>query len=99
MARATPHRQDPTSGVLANIAFVKIGATRFDLSDPYHLALTARWPAFALGVFALYGLITAAFAGLYLAAPGCVANAMCSSAPTASTAACARPMRRSSVRV
>ena len=84
MARATPHRRDPTSdSVLANIAFVKIGATRFDLSDPYHLALTARWPAFTLGVFTLYGLITAVFAGLYLAAPGCVANARAGSAADA----------------
>ena len=55
--------------------FAKIGASRFDLRDPYHLALTVRWPAFVLAVFALYGLITTLFAVLYLAQPGCVANA------------------------
>ncbi len=62
---------------------MRIGATRFDFSDPYHLALTARWPAFALTVFALYGLITAVFAALYLAQPGCVANARAGSAADA----------------
>jgi inward rectifier potassium channel len=54
--------------------FTKIGATRFDLADPYHLALTVRWPAFILGVFGLYGLITGLFGVLYMAQPGCVAN-------------------------
>jgi len=57
------------------LEFAKIGASRYDLSDPYHLALTVRWPAFVLGVFVLYGLINLIFAGLYLAHPGCIANA------------------------
>jgi inward rectifier potassium channel len=55
--------------------FFKIGADRFDLTDPYHLALTAPWVWFTLGVFALYGVINLVFAGLYLAQPGCIANA------------------------
>jgi inward rectifier potassium channel len=55
--------------------FFKIGADRFDLTDPYHLALTAPWPSFTLGVFGLYGVINLIFAALYLAQPGCVANA------------------------
>ena len=54
--------------------FFKIGADRFDLTDPYHLALTAPWPHFTLGVFAFYGVINLVFAALYLAQPGCVAN-------------------------
>jgi len=56
------------------LEFAKIGASRYDLSDPYHLALTVRWPTFVLGVFAAYGLINLIFAGLYLAEPGCIAN-------------------------
>jgi inward rectifier potassium channel len=52
----------------------KIGVARFDLSDPYHLALTVRWPTFMAGVFAMYGLTTSVFAILYLLQPGCVAN-------------------------
>ncbi len=55
--------------------FFKIGADRFDLTDPYHLALTAPWPHFTLGVFSFYGLINLVFAALYVAQPGCVANA------------------------
>ena len=55
--------------------FFKIGADRFDLTDPYHLALTAPWAWFTLGVFVLYGIINLVFAGLYLAQPGCIANA------------------------
>jgi inward rectifier potassium channel len=55
--------------------FAKIGARRYDFSDPYHLALTVRTPTFVLGVLAFYGLITSFFAVLYVAQPGCVANA------------------------
>jgi len=55
--------------------FAKIGVDRYDLSDPYHLALTVRWPTFVLSVLALYGSITTTFALLYLAQAGCVANA------------------------
>jgi inward rectifier potassium channel len=55
--------------------FFKIGADRFDLTDPYHLALTAPWPYFTLGVFALYGVVNLVFAAIYLAQPGCVSNA------------------------
>jgi inward rectifier potassium channel len=54
--------------------FKKIGARQFDLSDPYHIALTVHWPTFVGGVFAMYGVITSLFAGLYLLQPGCVAN-------------------------
>jgi inward rectifier potassium channel len=72
-----PHRQ-PSARVIKTsfgLEFAKIGASRYDLSDPYHLALTVRWPTFVLGVFAAYGLINLVFAVLYLAQPGCVANA------------------------
>nr|MBA3811271.1 hypothetical protein [Caulobacteraceae bacterium] len=55
--------------------FAKIGASRLDLRDPYHLALSVPWPVFIATVFALYGLITTLFALLYLVQAGCVANA------------------------
>jgi inward rectifier potassium channel len=57
------------------LEFAKIGAHRYDFSDPYHLALTVRWPTFVLGVFACYGAITSLFAALYVAQPGCIAGA------------------------
>ncbi len=53
----------------------KIGVSRFDWRDPYHFALTIRWPAFVLYVFSAYFFITSLFAVLYLANPGSVANA------------------------
>jgi inward rectifier potassium channel len=57
------------------LEFAKIGASRYDFSDPYHLALTIRWPTFVVAVFAFYGLITSLFAALYLARPGCITHA------------------------
>jgi inward rectifier potassium channel len=75
---ATHHSRDPGSKIIKTTLgfdFAKIGATRFDLADPYHMALTVRWPAFVLGVLVCYGVITAAFAGLYLARSGCIAHA------------------------
>lgn len=61
---------------MASLGFemAQIGVARFDFSDPYHIALTMRWPSFVAGLFILYGLITSAFAGLYLLEPGSVAT-------------------------
>lgn len=53
----------------------KRGAARFDLRDPYHLALSLSWPQFALAFLALNLAINLLFATLYLLQPGCIANA------------------------
>jgi inward rectifier potassium channel len=53
----------------------KIGVSRFDLRDPYHLALTASWPSFTIAVLALYAAINILFAVLYAAVPGAIGNA------------------------
>src|SRR5580698_1811826 len=74
----TRHTHKPATRAMRtdlDFEFFKIGADRFDLTDPYHLALTAPWAYFTLGVFILYGVINLIFAGLYLAQPGCIANA------------------------
>ena len=52
----------------------KIGALRYDLRDPYHIAVTLPWSAFFLAMLAVFVLINLVFAGLYLAAPGAVAH-------------------------
>lgn len=52
----------------------KTGASRFDFSDPYYLALAMSWPAFALTAFGMLLVINLLFALLYLAQPGCIAN-------------------------
>jgi len=53
----------------------KVGVSRFDLRDPYHMALTASWPAFTLAVLVLYTAINVMFATLYAAVPGAIGNA------------------------
>ena len=53
----------------------KRGVIRFDLRDPYYLAIgmPTRW--FVLVTLLLYLLTNGVFAGLYLLSPGCIANA------------------------
>ncbi|HTJ64101.1 MAG TPA: ion channel [Alphaproteobacteria bacterium] len=53
----------------------KVGVSRFDLRDPYHLAVTATWPVFTIGVLVLYAAINILFATLYAAVPGSIGNA------------------------
>jgi len=55
--------------------FAKIGASRYDLSDPYHAALTVGWPTFGVIVILFYSVTAALFAGLYLARPDAIAGA------------------------
>ena len=53
----------------------KRGAARFDLSDPYHLAVGLSWPGFAVLFAGLMLTINLLFAGLYLLQTGSIANA------------------------
>ncbi|HEY5070924.1 MAG TPA: ion channel [Caulobacteraceae bacterium] len=62
----------PVAG--AALELRKIGVARFDIRDPYHLAVTLSWPAFAIGALAMLMAINVCFALLYLARPGAVAN-------------------------
>jgi inward rectifier potassium channel len=55
--------------------FTKTGASRFDLRDPYHLAVTLRWPAFFVALFLIEIAINLVFALLYWLEPGSIANA------------------------
>lgn len=52
----------------------KTGASKYDFSDPYYLALSLSWPAFALAALGVLLAINLVFAALYLASPGCVTN-------------------------
>jgi inward rectifier potassium channel len=60
---------------LGPLDVTKVGVARFDLRDPYHLALTASWPVFTFSVLGLYAAINILFAILYAAAPGSIGNA------------------------
>ncbi|MDE2371808.1 MAG: Inward rectifier potassium channel [Burkholderiales bacterium] len=66
-------RTEVDSGSLA-FSMEKLGISRFDLRDPYHLALTLSWPGFLGAMVLAYLVINLAFAELYVASPGCVAN-------------------------
>ena len=57
------------------ISMEKIGIGRFDLRDPYHLAVTLRWPVFFAAMLLVYVLVNFIFALIYAAQPGSIANA------------------------
>ncbi len=59
---------------LGSYEFEKKGISRFDLRDPYHLAVALTWPQFFAALLALYLSVNFVFAALYWAVPGSVAN-------------------------
>jgi inward rectifier potassium channel len=52
----------------------KVGASRFDPRDPYHLAVSLPWPGFAALMLTCWLGINLLFALLYRLAPGAIAN-------------------------
>ena len=69
-------KRDATMHVGAGgVELVKRGASRYDFSDPYHIAIELSWKEFALAFAGLELGINVVFALLYLASPGCIANA------------------------
>ena len=53
----------------------KKGVSRFDMRDPYHLAVALTWPQFLAALAAIYVLVNVVFASLFWLVPGSVANA------------------------
>jgi inward rectifier potassium channel len=53
----------------------KKGISRFDLRDPYHIAVSLTWPQFLVVLLALYLSVNVIFATLYWLVPGSVGNA------------------------
>jgi inward rectifier potassium channel len=80
LKRIVPERKkrknrDATMRVGAGaVELVKRGASRYDFSDPYHIAIELSWKGFAFAFAGLHLGINVVFALLYLASPGCVAN-------------------------
>ncbi|GGE98666.1 inward rectifier potassium channel protein [Aliidongia dinghuensis] len=72
---ARPRRERSARVRLGSYEFEKKGISRFDLRDPYHLAIALTWPQFLAALFALYSGVNLVFAMLYWLAPGSVANA------------------------
>ena len=60
---------------VGSYVFKKKGISRFDLRDPYHLAVTLTWQQFLAALAAIYVLVNVVFASLFWLVPGSVANA------------------------
>ena len=60
---------------LGSIEFKKKGVSRFDIRDPYHLAVALTWPQFFATLLLLYLLVNVVFATFFWLVPGSVANA------------------------
>jgi inward rectifier potassium channel len=58
----------------SDFGLAKLGAARFDLRDPYHLAVSVSWPRFILAMLIWWLAINLLFAVLYHLSPGAVAN-------------------------
>ena len=74
MRRPSP-RIHRTRVQIGRFTYAKKGVSRFDLRDPYHLAVTLTWPQFLAGLLATYMCVNLVFAVLYTLVPGAVANA------------------------
>jgi inward rectifier potassium channel len=60
---------------LGSLEFKKKGVSRFDMRDPYHLAVALTWPQFVATLLVMYLLVNVAFATFFWLVPGSVANA------------------------
>ena len=78
-ASRIPIEREPAGRVarvrLGSYEFKKKGIARFDLRDPYHLAVALTWPQFLAALLALYLSVNVVFATLFWLVPGSVANA------------------------
>jgi inward rectifier potassium channel len=70
-----PHRNEAVPIRIGAFEVTKTGVSRFDLRDPYHLAVTLRWPEFFVALLLVYLVINLVFAVLYWAEPGSISNA------------------------
>lgn len=78
-AGSIPLEREPANGAarlrLGSYEFKKKGVSRFDLRDPYHLAVALTWPQFLAALLTLYLSVNVVFATLFWLAPGSVASA------------------------
>ena len=65
------------------LEFKKKGVSRFDMRDPYHLAVALTGPQFFATLLVTYLLVNVAFASFFWLVPGSVANARPYSFPDA----------------
>jgi inward rectifier potassium channel len=70
-----PHRDEAVPVRIGAFQITKTGISRFDLRDPYHLAVTLRWPEFFVALLLVDLAINLGFAALYWAQPGSISHA------------------------
>ncbi len=70
-----PHTEKVARVRLGSYEFKKKGVSRFDLRDPYHLAVALTWPQFLASLLAFYLAVNVVFAALFWLAPGSVGHA------------------------
>jgi inward rectifier potassium channel len=75
MSNRKPRRpQKPIPVGREEFGLWKLGVPRFDLRDPYHLAVSLSWPGFVVAMIVCWLAINLVFAFLYFLGPGGVAN-------------------------
>lgn len=78
MSRRTHHHHEPKPKPVpmgkSDFGLAKLGAARFDLRDPYYVAVSLSWPGFTVAMLACWLAINLLFAVLYHLSPGDIAN-------------------------
>lgn len=69
------HREKSARVRVGEYVFIKKGISRFDLRDPYHVAVTLSWPQFLAALLGLYLAVNVIFATLYSIVPGSITYA------------------------
>ena len=70
-----PHREKAARVLLGSYEFKKKGISRFDLRDPYRLAIALTWPQFLVSLLMLYLFMNIVFAIFFWLVPGSVGHA------------------------
>jgi inward rectifier potassium channel len=68
------HAPKPVPAWREDLGLWKLGVRRFDLRDPYHVAVSLPWPGFVAAMLVCWLAINLIFALLYDLRPGDVAN-------------------------
>ncbi len=69
------HKNQPIAMRFGETELIKTGASRYDLRDPYTIAISVSWSEFFILLIMLEMVINSVFAALYALNPGCIANA------------------------
>jgi inward rectifier potassium channel len=69
------HKNEPIAMRIGDTELIKTGAPRYDLRDPYTIAISVSWTEFFFLLLIVELILNSAFATLYTINPGCIANA------------------------